>query len=146
MQDTVRKVEYYKVLVSNKPGASEKVFVALAEGRVNLLAFSGFPRGGRSQINFIPEDPVAFKGALRKAGISPGKGKSAFLIQGPDRPGAGWEMGEKLAKAKVNITAMHAAVSGAGSFGAILWVKSPDVARTAKILVGPDRTGAPGTA
>lgn len=134
MKETIRKVEYYKLMVPNRPGASAKIFVALSEARVNLLAFSGFPRAGRAQLNLIPEDPAAFKKALRKAGISPGKGKVAFLIKGPDRPGAGWDVGSKLRDAKVNITAMHAAVSGGGRYGAILWVKPRDLAKTAKVL------------
>lgn len=134
MKFTIRKVEYYKVMVSNKPGSAAKVFVALMEARVNLLGFSGFPRAGRAQLNFIPGDVAAFKKTLRKAGISPGRGKFAFLIQGPDRPGAAWEVVAKLSKAKINVIASHAAVAGGGRYAAILWVKPRDVAKTAKVL------------
>jgi hypothetical protein len=77
---------------------------------------------------------AAFKKALRKAGVSVGKGKVVFLVEGPDRPGAGWEVGGKLSQARINITAMHAVVSGGKRYGAILWVKPKDVARTAKSL------------
>jgi hypothetical protein len=135
MADRIRKARYFKVMVPNRAGASAKVFVALAEARVNLLAFSGFPRGGgKAQLDFVPENAAAFKKALRKAGVSVGKGKVVFLIQGPDRPGAGWEVGGKLSQARINITAMHAVVAGGERYGAILWVKPKDVARTAKSL------------
>ena len=134
MKFKIRKVEYYKVVVSNKPGAAAKVFSALMEARVNLLGFSGFPRAGRAQLNFIPKDGAAFKKALRKAGVPPGRGKFAFLIQGPDRPGAKWDVVAKLSKAKINVIASHAAAAGGGRYGAILWVKPRDVARTAKVL------------
>jgi hypothetical protein len=137
MKFTIRKAEYYKVMVSNKPGAAAKVFVALMEARVNLLGFSGFPRAGHAQLNFIPGDPAAFKKALRKAGVSPGRGKFAFLIQGPDRPGAAWDVVAKLSEAKINVVASHAAVAGSGRYGAILWVKPGDVAKTAKLLGAP---------
>jgi hypothetical protein len=40
----------------------------------------------------------------------------------------------KLAAARINIVASDAVVAGAGRFGAILWVKPGDVARTAKVL------------
>ena len=134
MKDTIRKVEYYKVMVPNKPGASEKILVALGKARVSLLALCGFPRAGRAQLDLFPKDPDAFRKALRKAGISPGKAKAAFLIQGPDRAGAGWEVGDKLGKAGINITAMHAVAARGRQYGAILWVKPGDVARTAKVL------------
>jgi len=134
MKNSIRKVQYYKVMVPNKPGGAAKVFTALKEARVNLLAFSGFPRAGRSQLNFIPGDAAAFRKALRKAGISPGKGKFAFLIKGPNRPGAAWEIGQKLSMAKINVIASHAAVAGGGLYGAILWVKPRDVAKTSKVL------------
>lgn len=135
MADRIRKAQYFKVMVPNRAGASAKVFTALADARVNLLAFSGFPRGGgKAQLDFVPEKTAAFKKALKKAGVSAGKGKTVFLIEGPDRPGAGWDLGGKLAKAKINVTAMHAVVAGNKRFGAILWVKPKDVGRTARAL------------
>jgi len=127
MADRIRKGQYFKVMVPNRPGASAKVFVALAQARVNLLAFSGFPRGGgKAQLDFVPENVAVFKKALRKAGVSVGK----------DRPGAGWDVGGKLSQARINITAMHAVVAAGKRYGAILWVKPRDVARTAKALKG----------
>src|SRR3989304_1062564 len=135
MADRIRKARYFKVMVPNRAGASAKAFLALAEARVNLLAFSGFPRGGgKAQLDFVPENVAAFKRALRKAGVSVGKGKVVFLVEGPDRPGAGWKVGGKLSQARINITAMHAVVAGGKGDGAILWVKPKDVARTAKSL------------
>jgi hypothetical protein len=40
----------------------------------------------------------------------------------------------RLAAAKINVTAIDAVCAGAGRYGAILWVKPPDVARAAKAL------------
>ncbi len=135
MADRIRKAQYFKVMVPNRAGASAKVFTALAKAGVNLLAFSGFPAGGgKAQLDFVPENVAAFKRALKKAGVPAGKGKAVFLIDGPDRPGAGWDVGGKLAKAKINITAMQAVVSGDRRYGGILWVKPKDVARAARVL------------
>jgi len=134
MADRIRKVEYFKVMVPNKAGVADKYFAALKAARVNLLAFTGFPRAGRAQLDFIPEQGAAFKKALRKAGVSPGRGKFAFLIQGTDRPGALAEAAAKLRTARINITTLDAVTAGGGRYGAILWVKARDVARTAKIL------------
>jgi len=101
---------------------------------VNLLAFAGFPRAGRAQLDFIPQNGAAFRKALRKAGLSAGKGKVAFLIQGSDRPGALAAAAAKVGEAGVNITALDAVVAGSRRYGAILWVKPGDVAKAAKAL------------
>ena len=67
MSDTVRKVDYYYVVVPDRPGECAKVLSALAAEGINLLAFSGFPQGRRAQMDFIPADPAAFKQAAKKA-------------------------------------------------------------------------------
>jgi adenosylmethionine-8-amino-7-oxononanoate aminotransferase len=41
---------------------------------------------------------------------------------------------QKLADAKINMTAMDAVTAGMGRYGAMFWVKPRDVARTAKLL------------
>ena len=60
MADTVRKVAYFVMEVSDKPGEAARVLEVLAEAGVNLLAFSGFPRGRKSQLDIIPEDASGF--------------------------------------------------------------------------------------
>src|SRR4030067_78015 len=88
MADRIRKGQDFQAMVPSRPRASAKVFVALPQAWVNLLAFSVFPRGGgKAQLDFVPENVAVFKKALRKAGVSVGKGKVVFLIEGPDRPG-----------------------------------------------------------
>ena len=39
-----------------------------------------------------------------------------------------------LAKAKINVTAMDAVVSGRGRFAAIFWVKKKSIAKAARLL------------
>ena len=57
-----------------------------------------------------------------------------FLISGEDRPGAVAGLYEKLAAAKINVTATDAVCAGMGRYGAILWVKPRDVKKAAKVL------------
>jgi hypothetical protein len=134
MADVIRKVEYFKVMVPNKVGIAGKYLAALKAGRVNLLGFAGFPRAGRAQLDFIPQNGAAFRKALRKAGLSAGKGKVVFLVNGSDRPGALEAIASKVSAAGINITAMNAVVGGARRYGVVLWVKPGDVAKTAKAL------------
>jgi len=134
MSDVVRIVDYYYIESANKPGEGAKVLKALRDEGVNLLAFSGFPQGQRAQIDFIPEDPLAFEAAAKRRGFKLSKKKSGFLVQGQDRPGAVAEIMGKLADANINVTAIDAVSAGGGSYGAIFWVKPKDVERAAKTL------------
>lgn len=134
MAETVRKVDYFYIETPNKPGEGARVLGVLRDAGVNLLAFTGFPNGRKAQIDFIPEDTVAFKAAAKQAGLKLSPKKTGFLIQGEDRVGAVADIVGKLAAANANVTAMDAVCAGEGRYGAILWVKAPDVRKAAKAL------------
>jgi hypothetical protein len=134
MAETIRKVDYYYIETPNKPGEGAKVLKAFRDAGVNLVAFTGFPSGRKSQLDFVPEDAAAFKAAAKKAGLKLSPRKTGFLIQGDDRAGAIADIVEKLAATNVNVTAIDALCAGGGRYGAILWVKAPDVRKAAKAL------------
>jgi len=130
--DTVRKVEYYVAQIPNKTGEAARVLAALRG--VNLLVFTGFPNGKRSQIDFVPEDAMVLKAAAKQAKLKLKAKKGGFLVQGDDHPGAVGEVLQKLANAKVNVTAIDGVAAGMGRWGAILWVKPKDAVKAAKAL------------
>lgn len=134
MSDTARKVDYFYIVVSDKPGEGAKVLSALAAEGINLLAFCGFPSARKTQLDLVPADSAAFKLAAKKLKLKVSARKSGFLLQGEDRVGAMNETLDKLAAAKINITAMEAVSGGEGRYGAILWVKPVAVSRAAKLL------------
>ena len=131
----IRRAEYYYAIVPDKPGEGARVLSALQQAGVNLLGFSGFPKGARkAQLDFLPEDAKAFAAAARRAGLKLSKKKTGFLIQDDDRPGAVAEIMGKLAAAGVNVTSIQAVCAGAGRYGGLLWVKSSDVRKAVKVL------------
>lgn len=132
--DVVRKVAYFALDVPQKPGEGARVLGALAEAGVNLLAFSGFPRGRKAQIDIIPEDADMFKQASKIAKIKTRAQKLGFLVQGEDRKGAVADLLKILAEKKINITAIDAVSAGVGRYGAVFWVKPGDVNKAAKVL------------
>lgn len=134
MAETIQRVPYYCTEVGDKPGEGARLLNLLKEEGVNLLAFSGFPKGRRTQIDFVPADEVTFKAAAKKAKIKLVGPKTGFLIQGDDRVGAIADILSKLAEAKINVTAVDAAAAGMGRYGALLWVKSRDVKKAAQVL------------
>ena len=130
----IRKVVYYSMQVPNRPGVGVEMLKAIAKGRQNLLAFTGFPNGSKAQVDFVPAKPVEFARGARKAGVKLGKKKTAFLVQGEDRVGALVRVLEKLSKARINMVAMDAVTAGGRRFGAIFWVRPKDVGRTSRLL------------
>ena len=134
MADEIRRVDYFYVQVPHKPGEGARALGALRDAGVNLLAFSGFPEGRGAQMDFVPEDSAAFRQAAKTAKWKVTGPKKAFLLGGDDRPGVVADVMQKLADAKINVTAIDAACAGGGRYGAILWVAPRDVARAAKVL------------
>jgi hypothetical protein len=134
MADTIRKVAYFAMDITNKPGEGARVLAALAAAGVNLLAFSGFPSGRKAQLDFIPEDVAVFKKAVRTAKIKTRPQKFGFLAQGDDRKGAVAGLLKILAAKDINVTAIDAVSAGAGRYAAIFWVNPKDVTKAAKAL------------
>jgi hypothetical protein len=133
MPDTIRLVEYFYLAAPNKPGEGARALRTLQESGVDLLAFSGFPEGRKSQIDFIPVDPAAFKAAAKRAKWRVVGPKRGFLVQGDNRIGAVAELLERLAATKINVTAIDA-VTVDGRYGAIFWVAPRDVKKAAAAL------------
>lgn len=133
MADSVRRVEYFKMAVPDKPGEGARALGTLKEAGVNLLAFSGFPRGRGAQLDFVPADAAAFRRVAKAARWKVTGPKRAFLVSGEDRVGAVAELLGKLAAARINVIATDAVCAGE-RYGVILWVAPRDVNRAAKAL------------
>jgi predicted amino acid-binding ACT domain protein len=134
MADTVRRVEYRYATVPDSPGEVQKLLSTLEERGVNLVAFLGFPEGGQSQIDLVPEDPAALTAAAEAAGVQLSEAKQALLVQGDDRVGAVADVTGRLAEAGVNVTAAAAVAAASGSFGMVVWVAPGDYEQAAGAL------------
>lgn len=134
MAETVRAMDYYYVMVPDKPGEGARILDELRDTGVNLVAYSGFPSGRGAQLDFVPVDSATFKAVAKQKKWKVKGPKRAFIIEGDDRVGACAAVLDRLAAAKVNVTAMDAVAAGGGRYGAILWVKPRDVKKAAAIL------------
>jgi hypothetical protein len=134
MATTATKVSYFAMQIPNRAGEASRILTSLAKAGVNLHAFTGFPNGRRSQVDFIPVNPSAFLAAARRMKLRVSKRKAGFVIRGNDQRGALANVLSKLSKAKINVTAVDAVGAGGGRFGAILWVKAEGVNKAAKAL------------
>jgi hypothetical protein len=134
MAATIQSAAYFKMTVPDKSGVAADLLGRLRDAGVDLLAFSGFPRGRAGQLDFVVRDAANFKAAAKRAGIKVTGPKLCFVIQGEDRPGAIADVLTTLAQRKINVRAMDAACAGEGRYGAILWVRARDHKRAAALL------------
>ena len=135
MPDRVRKVNYCYPVVPNRAGQGARILSEISSAGINLLAYSGFPVGsGKSQLDFVVDELGPLRRVARKNGWRLSKPKKGFLIQGSDQVGAVHRHLQKLADAKINITAADAVSAGQGRYGMLLWVKPRDYARAARAL------------
>lgn len=134
MADTVRTAFYFKLEVPDKPGESARALGLLRDAGINLLAFTGFPRRRRAQLDFVVADVEAFKAAAKKSALQVRGPKTCFLAEGDDRPGAVADVLQKLADAKINVTAIDAVSVSPGRYGALFWVNARNVKKAAKAL------------
>jgi hypothetical protein len=135
MADRVKKVSYCYVTVPNRAGQGAKVLGTLRNEGVGLLAYSGFPgKGGKAQLDMVPESMPALRRVAKKNKWKLSQVKKGFLISGRDDLGAVHKHIDKLAANKINITAADAVSAGQKRYGMILWVKPKDYTRAARVL------------
>ena len=130
----IRKVDFFVTEMVNRPGTGAKALKALKKHKVGLLAFTAFPAGDVTQADFVPEDSRRFLAAAKSLGWKVSAKKSGFLVSGKDKTGALIGVMNTLAKSGVNVTAITAVTGGKRRFGAIFWVKAPNVGKAARVL------------
>src|SRR6059036_1103100 len=81
MAETIRRADYYYFKAPDKPGEGARIFGALRDAGVNLLAVHAFPSARKSQIDVVPVDAVAAR--LRRHQCDRGE-------RGPYGDGALW--------------------------------------------------------
>ena len=134
MAESIKVAQYFKVMVPDRPGEGFKMLDAVKGAGVNLLAFSGFPRNRKAQLDFVPEDPARFKEVAKYNKWKVQGPKTCFVVAGDDRVGAVADVVERLVDVKVNITAVDAISAGMGRFAVLIFVKPGAVKKAAAAL------------
>ncbi len=135
MTHDIRRVDYFYTTVQDRPGEALRFLSALREIGVNLLAFTAIPVGlHQTQLTMFPDDPARLKEEGRKSGFSLDGPHPAFLVQGPDAPGALVDIHERLYQSGLNVYASTGVSDGEGRFGYILYVRPGDFEAAAEAL------------
>jgi hypothetical protein len=128
-----KRVTYFKTMLEDKPGAGLAFAHALKKGKINLAALWAYgTQTGQAEVYCIPKDIDKFRNFLKGAGMTTWEGVG-FLLKGPDKTGALIDSLDALAKAGVNVTAVHA-IAAAGNFGAFVRVPDTDIEKATVAL------------
>jgi hypothetical protein len=128
-----KKVTYFKTQIDDRPGTLHMITQELQAKKIGLVALWGYAKEpGKADLYCIPKDADKFRAFMKGTGMAAWEG-TGFLLKGTDKTGALVRSLEGLAKAGVNMTALHA-MAALGNFGAFLHVSDADVEKTAAIL------------
>lgn len=129
-------MDYHYILLDDEPSAAAAALAVLRAEGVDLIGFSEFPHGpGKTQIDLIAPDSSALAKTAADMGLTVSRAKTGFLIRGDGDPGpAIADVLHRLANAHLHVVSLQAVAAGGGRFGALLWVKAPDVEEAGKVL------------
>jgi hypothetical protein len=131
----VRSVEYFYLIVKDRPGEAYRLLSQLAGEGVDLVAFTAVPMGGlATQLVLFPSEAQTFLSAasIMKLGVT--GPERAFLITGDDKLGAFAEIHGKLAAAQINVYSSSGVTDGRGGFGYVLHVRPEDFVGAESVL------------
>lgn len=124
------------VSLENRPGAFGEIARLLGDAGVDILGFSTQALGDFGQVHLFVDRIDAAKRALDEAGARY-RAREVVLTSVPDKPGALADLGDLLAKERVNIEiAFNAVGAPSGRAGVVLEVSDPASARRALVAAG----------
>lgn len=98
------------VISENKTGVGHKVFQALLEKKVGVVAFHGYTMGRKVILTFITDDNSKARQVLKKAGFDVDS-RDVILVDCPNKPGIFEKVAGKLDFAGVSIDYAYATSS-----------------------------------
>ena len=123
----------FTIHMEDRPGAMGKLFRALADRGVNIVAFACVPEEkGKSIGRFVTDKPIATK-TVFESEHTPYTETEVVQIKLPHRPGVLASAAEKLAENNININYAYGGVE-AGAIAPFLIFGVSEVKRAAKIL------------
>lgn len=135
MAPSVRRVEYFYLMVRGEADEAGELLSQLAAQGVNLLAMNLTPMGPEStQLTLFPDDAMRLQNAARGARLTLDGPHAAVLLQGEDELGAIARVHTRLHRAGVEVYASSAVVDGRGFYGYVIYTRPEHVDRAIATL------------
>src|SRR5712691_9488275 len=126
------KTKEFSVRMEDEPDTLGKICRALADGKVNILAFQSIPSEEESLVRFIVDNPTAAKSILNTQKLKYTEAEVA-QVRLPHRPGELARAASQLGEAEININ--YAYCGGeAGTNMPVLIFGVAEVGQAVKIL------------
>ena len=126
------KTKEFSVRMEDEPGTLGKICRALADSKVNILAFQSVPLEEESLVRFVVDNPTTAKSVLNTQKL---KYTEAEVVQVrlPHRPGELARAALQLSEAEININYAYCGIE-ADTNAPLLIFAVADVGRAVKIL------------
>ena len=126
------KAKQLTAWVESKPGELGRIAQALGNAKVNITAFTCWSTGGESPIHLQVSSPAKAKKVLQDLGIRVTE-EEVLRVTLSDKPGLLGMVGERLAKANINVEYAYASLAK-GSRKADVVLAVSDLAGGSKAL------------
>ena len=135
MAFTVRRIDYFYIMIEDTPEVGYEVLSQLSEQNVNLVAITAVPFGpARTQLTVFPDDTAMMKRVAQQSNILLDGPHPALVVQGDDEVGALVQIHEKLRDANVHVFASTGVANKRGGYGYIIYVRPDEHQRAAEAL------------
>jgi hypothetical protein len=122
------------LFLDNKPGTLARVCEALAEAKINILAFSTNDTVDHTVIRMVVSDPQKATDVFEERGALVVESE-VLLVPGDNKPGSLARIAKKLADAKVNIEYAYCATAPNAKTG-LLILRAGNCKKALKVLNG----------
>ncbi len=126
------KTREFSVQMEDEPGALGKICRALADSKVNILAFQSIPKEKRSLVRLVVDNPTTAKSVLDTQKLKYTEAEVA-KVRLPHRPGELARAASQLGEAEININYGYCGID-ADTNAPLLIFGVADVGRAVKIL------------
>ncbi len=132
MAQTVKRVVALQAIVKDRPGALADVLRDTRDAGLDFRSLAAWSEGGQGFISGVPVD-LAQARSMAVSAPYPVKEVEMIWVEGDDERGALVGVADKLARAGINIRAIHCSAAG-GKFSGTVYLDPQDVDKAAKAL------------
>jgi hypothetical protein len=125
-------VKELNIQLENRPGTLAKLCNALANRKVNIIAFQASTEERRSQVHLVVDNPTTAKTVLSGEGLTYTETDVAQITL-QNRPGVLARVAGKLGEANININYAYCGIEPATN-NALLFFGVSEVGRAAQLL------------
>jgi hypothetical protein len=122
----------FSIYIEDEPGTLAEVCRALADARVNILAFQSIPGDEKSLVRFVVDNPTSAKSVLNSQKLRYTEAEVAQVIL-PHRPGELAHAASQLGEADININYAYCGIEADTNMPVLIFGVA-EVGRAVKIL------------